>query len=474
MLYIADQQGGLQYTYQLGSGNASEPVINALAIDAQLQMWHTHLGHVDLTVLDSTGRLVASFDVLSKSRYSYTQHIGVDLLGNVNVWDGVEQALLVVSPRGDIINTLSSNVPNLWSVTELLADHSSGGGGGGRRGRDGGSLMFGDWNSPYVVQRMSIDESDAGALLQRYVLPPRLQEDCFDDGVDIGSRTGNIYVLLGCLDWDEFRNYALLYVTTQAGRVVSEFRVPNGAYRVRADEDAGLVYISSRFGFNPRDFSNAVLAYSTSEGRQVANYTTADPVLNVISDITVLPRGPQLSPLLVVVDYGNHRIVHFDTANGSVASVQTLPDNVYCKDVTYSLGRRSAAYYVSCRSNEFVNKTYVERTFVHKWNVETPGQPLLTDAYVPPAGAEADFASIVVGLDSHLYAYDTYSGSVWQWREADRVQAAGGAEEPRVHVAEMWKAADQAGAEVVEASRAERPQVEARMSFERLRGMRSN
>ena len=42
MLYITDSNGVVQVSYQLGTGNMSEPWIDDVAIDAQLQMWHTH------------------------------------------------------------------------------------------------------------------------------------------------------------------------------------------------------------------------------------------------------------------------------------------------------------------------------------------------------------------------------------------------------------------------------------------------
>ena len=434
MLYITDQQGALQYSYQLGSGNTSSPWIDAVAIDSQGQMWHTFLGSPLVSVLDGSGKGVRLYNILTVNRYSYAKNIDVDLMGNVVVADGVEQALLILSSQtGDIVNSLSSRIPSLWSVTELLADYSGGG-----RGRNGGSLLFGDWSSPYVAQRMSVSDDDAGALLQRYLLPPRLSGSCFDDGVDIGSQSGNIYVLLSCFDWNTLDSSTLVYVTSQAGRAVSEFHVHRDAYRVRADEPTNTIYITSRFGF---DGGNAIIAYSMADGTQLANYTTSDPPLNVISDFTIISTGPHDSALLVIVDAGNRRFVNIDTMGRAPPMSQPFPNRTFCRDITFSLTRHSAVYYVSCSRSEYVNGTYMEETFVHKWDVTTPGQPMLTDSYVPPPGAQASLAAIVVGLDQHLYAYDSTSGSIWQWRDADRVSSASEQpqqdDEPRVHVGQL-------------------------------------
>ena len=154
MLYITDRSGAVLMSYQLGTGNASDPDIDDVAIDAQLQMWHTHQYSTLISVIDSNGKLVAVYDVLTyTSRYEYrTNHIAVDAYNNVLAMDSSEDALLFVSQRGDITNSLSSPVAPMWQVSELLGDYVG-------AGRGAGSPLYSDYYSPYGAKRISADDA---------------------------------------------------------------------------------------------------------------------------------------------------------------------------------------------------------------------------------------------------------------------------------------------------------------------------
>ena len=441
-LYLTDQQGRLQYSYQLGTGDVGEPWIRDVAVDAQLRMWHTHLNSSYVSVTDSNGQLVATYNLVATSRGRSRANVDVDVLNRVVVADMLEQVLLVVSPQGDVTSAVSSPIPSFMAVTELLADHS---------GRGGGSLLFGDYASPYVAQRMSVGDDDAGTLLQRYTLPSRLTNECTDMGLDVGRQSNNIYVLIACGDvytypfvLGQYRSF--VYVMTQAGRVVSEFRVHDDALRVRVDERAGVLYIASGYTFPLTE--QYVAAYSTVDGRQLANYTTSNPTLGYIADITLLQSSsPQGGSTLVVVDLSNRRFVYIDIGPSglSVTTSQPFPPNTYCFDVAFSMQQNgSSLYYVSCQQLNLVNGSYEVSTFIDRWDVTNPSQPLLTDIFLAPTGVKAYFGAMAVGLDQHLYAFDGGSYSIWQWRDADRARPASHQQhqhdEPRMHVGQAYMA----------------------------------
>ena len=104
-------EGRLAVQLPVGTGNISEPHIRDVAIDAQLQMWHTYMNSSAVSVIDSSGRLITDYNLLSMSYGRSNSAIDVDLLNNVVVTDGWEQAMLIVSPRGDLIRTLSPDFP---------------------------------------------------------------------------------------------------------------------------------------------------------------------------------------------------------------------------------------------------------------------------------------------------------------------------------------------------------------------------
>ena len=433
-LYITDQQGALQMNYQMGTGNRSEPWIDDLVIDSQGQMWHTLSGSTYVTVFDSSASLVAVYNLLSSDFPLWTVHIDVDLTGNVVVADTVEQSLLIVSPRGDIVNSLAPQVPSMWYLTQLLADY-----GDPAMGRSG-SLLFGQYGSPYVVQRISVDDRDAGTLLQRYSLPGRLQSSCYDSTLDVGTQTNNLYVLLQCWETRGWIStyYSLLYVMSRSGRVVSEFRVATESYLVRADERTGTVYVAV---YDPS--GDAIVAYSMVDGSQLTNFTTSNPTLDHISAMVVLPPTSQTYAMLVLVDIYNLRFVNIDPTGASAPIVQPFPDNTVCDDVAFSPHHPdNAVYYVSCVYNNYANNSFSQSAFVHKYDVTDPSNPRLTDTYVPPFGLAIYFGDVVVGLDKHLYAYDWITGSVWQWRDADGVSAVSQQhpqlDGPQIHVGQTF------------------------------------
>ena len=442
-LYLTDQQGRLQYSYQLGTGDVGEPWIRDVAVDAQLRMWHTHLNSSYVSVTDSNGQLVAIYNLVATSRGRSRANVDVDVLNRVVVADMLEQVLLVVSPQGDIVNTVSSPVASLMFVNELLADYS---------GHAGGSLLFGDWGSPYVVQRLSVDDSDLGTLLQRYTLPARLRE-CRDMGLDVGRQSNNIYVLIACGDvytyppvLGQYRSF--VYVMTQAGRVVSEFRVHDDALRVRVDERAGVLYIASGYTFPLTE--QYVAAYSTVDGRQLANYTTSSPSLGRIADLTLVPSSSsQGGSTVIVTDVSNARFVYINTdpSSATVITSQPFPPNTLCYFLTFSTQQNSSLFYVSCQYRNLVNGTFVYgMSFINRWDVTDPSQPLLTDIFLAPTGVLANFGAMAVGLDQHLYAHDRISFSVWQWRDADRASPASHYQqrqhdEPRMHVGQTYMGA---------------------------------
>ena len=424
MLYITSQKGQLQYTYQLGTGNMSDPWIEDVAIDAQMRMWHTHIDDTVVSVVDSDGQLVAEYDILSTNLYGYPQPIDVDQYNNVVVADGIEEALLIVSPQGDITNSLASRIPSFWTANDLLADY-----GGGGRGRANGSLLFGDWASPYIAKRISVDDRDTGTLLQRYSLPDRLAE-CYDAGLDIGGVSSNIYVLLRCYDPTlSSLFYTLVYVMAQSGRVISEFHVSQQAYFIRADERTGVIYVAAQ-----GSDGDAIIAYSSIDGRQLVSYTTTNPFLDTIFDITILPPTPQTGATLLVVDTFNRRFVHIDPSGNNATVSQPFANNTRCYRTAFTRqSNNGAIFYVSCTRSDRVNGTYIQQSFVHRWDVTDPNYPILTDTYLPPAGVRAFFAPIVVGLDQHLYVLDYQTSGVWQFRDADRRSAVNG-EQPRIHI----------------------------------------
>ena len=436
MLYITDQSGALQSSYQLGSGSMASPSIEAVAIDAQLQMWHTHSGSTMVSVLDSNGNLISMPDVLSSASWGWTSYVAVDALNNVIVSDRQEQALLHVTANGNILRTLRSQVPAMWYVTELLADYSADGGG---RGRMSGSLMFGDWNSPWVVQRISVHDDDAGSLLQQIALPRRLSDQCNDFGLDNGMRTGNIYVLLRCVDRQDWHYYALMYVMTQSGRLVAEFRVHDDASRVRADEWAGVVYVTTDSWNAP--WGDSILAYSMMDGSQVANYTTTNPKLDYIVDFTIMPPTEQGNgPTIVAVDYFNRRFVNIDPSGNSPVVTVPFRNDTYCDSIAFSPSAHGGLlFYVGCTSWAIINSTYVRTSFVHKWDVTDPNKPALTDTFIGLPGTRTEFGPLVVGLDGHLYAFEMSLATVYQWRDADGPPRPPSSEQqdsngPRVHV----------------------------------------
>ena len=479
MLWITDDAGAVQAQFQLGTGNMSEPRITDVAIDAQQQMWHTYERSSYISVSDSNGKLLVLYDVMTPYQWR-PNHIRVDSQNNVIVSDILELSLLYVSQRGDIINTVTSPIMPMWGVNELLGDYVNDGRGGG------GSVVFYTYYSSYPAQRISADDLDTGTLLQRYTLPPRLADSCVRVAIDIGSRTGNIYVLLECYYITRQNPYTLVYVLSRSGRVVSELRVGVAdmfGNRVRVDEGAGIIYVAylkyeSRF-----NRTSSVVAYSAVDGSQLAmNFSTPSP-LSYIADIVLIPAGPQGgSSTLLITDTDNRRFLFFPTNNtNNKPQILAYPQGITYTWLTSSLGPQSSFY---ARGNKVdLNGTYTGGAFVHKIDYSNFGNPKIMDIFLPPPGVNyASISSIVVGRDRHLYAVDYQTGSLYQWKEtddppppppasssehADDLRQSENAE-PRVHVAEAGVESDDAQhAEVSKLAATTRLSVQSRHSHMR-------
>ena len=432
-LVIADQKGTQQFAMQLGSGSESEPWISDVVVDAQLQMWHVFADSSTVALYSDEGELVGSYDVLTAGGVGYSGHIDIDQLGAVRVSDWAERALLTVSARGDVTSTLASRAPPMWQLTSLMADYGG--------GRDNGSLLFGDYGSPFIVKRISVDGGDWGGLVQRYSLPAHLASNCYDSDMDVGARTGNIHALLQCWESSGWisKYHSLVYVMSRAGRVVSETRVDRGAYNIVVDEQASVMYIAAL-----GDTEDVVIAYSTADGRQLANYS-ATPGLRSVTDLILLPSSTGGAASLLVVDPHNRRFVTFDPSSQQPSSVQPFPASVVCTGAAYSPQQRNTSvFYAGCYRTDVVNGSSVTTAYVHKWDVTDPQQPRLTDSFELPKSMptqENALGDIVIGLDGHLYAYDWGMGSLWQWEDADRTSVADKQrsqqqveQQPRVHV----------------------------------------
>ena len=471
IVYISDAYGGLQAQFQLGTGNMSEPWIDDIAIDSQLRMWHTHEANSYISVTDTNGKLLSVYDILSDNTYySYrTNHIAVDMNGNVICTDTVEQSLLYVSQRGDITNTISSFIAPMWSVTELLGDYVGG-------GRGAGSLLFNDNFSPYAAQRISVDDYDTGALLQRYSLPARLDGPCRAVGLDIGSKTGNIYMLLHCDYWPLPDHFSLVYVVAQSGRVVSEFRVYPEASRVRVDEGAATLYVTVNDQWQGP--AGMVMAYSMIDGTNTVNFTGSNPPIQYISDLTLIMPGPMGGPTtIVVIDRYNNRFILFDSSSAAAPSYVAFPFNpiTYYNYITFSFGPQPS-FYVS--GNSYGNGTSIDFVQKFAFDPNSNASAKLTDIYSSRPGVNTDFGPIVVGLDRHLYAYDFQTGSLYQWRDADgppRPPAISEPmkEEPRVHIGEAVVGSADAQDDAAVSKAAATPSMSAQNRHSRMRGARS-
>ena len=431
-LFITDQRGELQYSQRLANSTGG-PDISDVAIDADGHMWHTYDASTYVTVIDTDGNVLAAHNVLSVDRPT-SKPLDIDQRGRVIVSDEAEGALLVLSPAtGDIVSTLEPDVLSMWLATDLYAD---------RTGRGGASLLISP-GPDFVAQRMSIDDRDAGRLLQRYTLPARLSGICVFQDMDVSAASGALYMLLLCDDNNAA--FALIYVVAQSGRVLSEFRLSLDAYRVRVDERAAMLYLVCA---PPGIGASWVTAVSTTDGMQVANYTINSPGLGFVDDMLVLPPGPQSgSSTLVLVDLQNRRFVRLDTGGTSAPVLQPFADNTICWRIAYTIDPQAASYYASCARTERVNGTSESSVFVHKWDVTDPSSPRLTDSFVAPAGIDAYFGPLVVGYGGHLYAIDFNHGSLWQWWDADRSTAGSQQqqqdERPRAHVGRVTGEAEQ-------------------------------
>ena len=470
-LYISNVYGEVQAQFQLGTGNTSDPRIDDIAIDWQMRMWHTHAANSYISVFDSYGKLLAVYDILSDNTYhSYrTNHIVVDAYSQVVVLDANEQSLLYVSQRGDITKTVSSFVAPLTHVSELLGDYVGG-------GRAAGSLLVNDYLSPYPVQRISADDYDTGALLQRYSLPAHLDGACRAYGVDIGSKTGNIYMLLYCDHWPRPDPFALVYVVAQSGSAVSEFRVFDRASRVRVDESAATIYIGADGYRGSRDGS--VMAYSMIDGTNTVNFT-GHPGIEYITDMTLIMPGPMGgSTTIVVVDEFNNRFILFDSSNSTTSPVYApfprFPITHYT-DITFSFGIQPSFYVSGTADN--MNTVL---NFVHKFAFDpnSNASARLTDSFIARPGVTVSFGPIVVGLDRHLYAYEYKTGSLYQWRDADRpppppANTEPVEEEPRVHVGEAVVGSGDAQDDAGVSTAAATPRMSVQNRHSRMRAARS-
>jgi len=191
-----------------------------------------------------------------------------------------------------------------------------------------------------------------------------------------------------------------------------------------------------------------IVAYSIVDGTARTNYTTSNPSMRYITDLTLLPPlTPGAGPTLVAIDYYNGRFVNIDPSGQSPTMSIPFPNHTYCQDLTFSYQGKRQVYYVSCEYfNQHANGSYVRAGYVHKWDITDPTKPMLTDAFVAPQGVDAYFGSIAVGLDGHLYAYEYSGASVWQWRDADGPPPAAVSgeqqnSEPRVHVGQPHQSA---------------------------------
>ena len=385
-LYITDTSGELQYSKDLVA-NTTAPWIDNLVIDAQFNMWHTYQGSTYVAALDSNGNYLAAYDVMSANTF-LSRSIDVDQRGWIIASDPVENALLVLSPTtGDIVSTLSPDTPSLWTADDIFADYT---------GRGEASLYFSSYGTPYAVQRMSVDDKDAGRLLQRLSLPERLSEYCNSMDMDVGTQTSNLYVLLDCFyeHGNVFSQQALVYVMAPSGRAVSEFRVDGYAYRLRVDESAALMYAAVG---GSQETGDLVVAYSYTNGLQVKNYTAG---FQNIYDVIVLPPNPHDGTTsLVVVDTWNHRFVTLYPGGESAPRVQAYSNDSYCYDAAYSLNRQAMLFYVSCETVSWVDGVYSASQNIQRWDITEAGSPRVTDTYIAPVGVEANFLRIVVGYE---------------------------------------------------------------------------
>ena len=399
-------------------------------------MWQVYRNTTYVSVIDSSGQLVAMYDILSGPPYYAdnpyalvpTSHIAVDASNNVVVSDLVDESVLFVSLSGDVTHTVSSPVATVFYASQLLADYASGGGGGGA-----GSLLFSDAWSSYTVQRMSTIESDFGALLQRYSLPARLHGQCNATNLDVGSHSGYFYLLLTCSDAQS--QYWLVYITTPFGRIVSEFRlVESGAQLVRVDEGAGIFYVYAAWWVDSK-----VYAHSAINGSLLAAYSTSDAALGPADFTLLMPTGVrQGSTTIVTADASNNRLVFFSSRNSTNYTLAAWPTQIFYNNLAYSLLPQPSFY---ASGYTVVNDSYFV-AFIHRFDISDPNNLQLTDVYLPPPGMESILGPIVIGLDRHLYAFEYNSKSVYQWRQADQPPSSAASieqqqteeDEPRVHI----------------------------------------
>ena len=399
MLYVTDVSGMVQMTYQLGTGNMSEPRISRMAIDAHLQMWHTYQDNGFITVRDSNGKLVAVYDIL-QDHVAIQNRIAADANNNIIASDSFEQALLFLSQSGDILKTVASPVAPMLQVV-LLGDYVG-------NGRGAGSLLFYDFGiSLDEVQRISVDDDNIGTLLQCYPLPPRIDDHCSILTLDVGVRTGNMYMLLWC--WNQQQRYILMHVMNRAGRLVAEWLVDADARHVRVDEAASTLYVS----VDKYPAAGSVMVYSMATGELSVNLTTSNPEIDLITEMTLIPGMQGSHSLLICNDQYNDRFLLFRVNNITKPVIAPFPNNTFFEQLTFSLGPQPSFYATGYTD---IDATYPN--FIHKFDLSDLNNPKLTDIYVTPLGVSVQLQSVVVGLDGHLYA--AAAGHLYQWRLADR------------------------------------------------------
>ena len=368
--------------------------VTDLAIDSRGNLYLAGRGGSSVLVFDSKGYALPALSVLNTGDDSYGPSLDFDYRGRLYVADTYSNEVLAVTGSGDITRAYYSRQATVSGQGELLVDGNN------------GDLLVSDYFGSVIAQRIS---SRDGSLISQYKMPGRLSEDCYSQALDLGTRWSRIYTLITCFfPQDRMISYRL-HVIHPNGKVLAEYRLPQGGRRLRVDEWNGRLYIADH---DYRKGQGSLRVYDL-QGRALLNLT-AEPPFGHISDIVLFP---DLSGL-AVLDWQHDRVVGL-YANNTLAwvwlsnsSLDAVTDLAYSADGS-SLYYSQVQFFWLNNSFQYYNSSVVRLAFDGQWQV--------TDEYSsgpPPVVGGPAFNAIAINQRGDLFALDYAAESLFVWRSA--------------------------------------------------------
>ena len=378
--------------------------IDAIAVSRNGNIFLTArgLGASTLLAFNAAFRPIGRYS-LALVAESITQ-ITFDVYDNLWVLDSRGETILAFDRVGDLMFTVSSDVPNLQPCGHQGQTRDTGC--AIRFDRQSRSLLITDFSQPPTVQRIAGDD---GSLLQSYVMPDRLA-GCTASGMDV-TGDGNMWLLLTCWDYDHATTR--VHVINRAGKLQREFPVPTGVFtsasEIVLDPFADRLFIL----FNVHELRSPAYDFvqvHTLDGAPLFNLSlnaTSPPVRDVRDVILV-------GDAVMLLERDRNRLTLFNTRTGALTESYPTSDSVHITAIVASFD----SYFLAQYSGDIDGPQAAYNSSVLRISYDGT---VLEEFRMGPRLDGALFEILVINdQGDRLYGFDSRYSTIAVWRVGRR------------------------------------------------------